>query len=94
MTHDERVTGLLEANNKMVEMCRAYKAQLRKAHSKFMFYAAEHTKKADALEAGIKAVPAWETVSQVAVEQMNASRAKAVANEVMALEIEVVLAQY
>lgn len=82
MTHDDRVTGLLQANNHMVELCRALKAQLRKSHALFTRYGAEHNKKADAFEEAGK------------TEEAESSRAKAVTNEVAALEIEVLLAQH
>lgn len=45
MTHDDRVTGLLQANNHMVELCRALKAQLRKNHATFKFYEQSHRAK-------------------------------------------------
>jgi hypothetical protein len=45
MKHDERVTGLLEANNVMVEKNRALRAMLRKAAKQFTFYGEQHKAK-------------------------------------------------
>lgn len=52
MTHDERVKGLIEANNVMVEKNRALRAMLREAAKQFTFYGEQHkakgTEEADA----------------------------------------------
>lgn len=45
MTHDERVKGLIEANNVMVEKNRALRAMLREAAKQFTFYGEQHKAK-------------------------------------------------
>jgi hypothetical protein len=82
MTHDERVAGLLEANNRLVEMARKFKARLRIDHSEFSRYAGEHNRKADKFRL------------EGDLDNASASRAKAVVNEGHANEIAVLLAQH
>ena len=99
MTHDERVTGLLQANNRIVDLARAFKVQLRKNHALFTRYAAEHNKKADAFAVTAKeyeeiAITGSSPRSREWREKEEASRAKAVTNVVAALEIEILLAQH
>lgn len=45
MTKDERIQGLLEANNFLVEQRRLAAKKLKECREKFAFYADEHRKK-------------------------------------------------
>lgn len=90
MNKDERIAGLLRANNTMVEHNRILKRVIREAMTQFHFYQAEHTKKAEAFQEQMRSEHRVQP-RMALYENANTNVTKAITNKAFADMLEAAL---